>query len=81
MNTMTMDGIRYRELLMAGAAMLESQRDVVNNLNVFPVPDGDTGTNMSMTMSSVLSGTHGAIASVADYTAATARDMMRLCSL
>ena len=77
MNTMTMDGIRYRELLMAGAAMLESQRDVVNNLNVFPVPDGDTGTNMSMTMSSVLSGTHGAIASVADYTAATARDMMR----
>lgn len=77
MNTMTMDGIRYRSLLMAGAAMLESQRDVVNNLNVFPVPDGDTGTNMSMTMSSVLTGAHGGIASVADYTAATARDMMR----
>lgn len=77
MNTMTMDGIRYRELLMAGAAMLESQRDVVNNLNVFPVPDGDTGTNMSMTMSSVLGGSHGGTASVADYTAATARDMMR----
>ena len=77
MRTMTMDGIRYRALLIAGAAMLESQRDVVNNLNVFPVPDGDTGTNMSMTMSSVRSGSHGSLDSVADYTAATARDMMR----
>ena len=77
MNTMTMDGIRYRALLIAGAAMLESQRDVVNNLNVFPVPDGDTGTNMSLTMSSVRAGSHGSLDSVADYTAATARDMMR----
>ena len=77
MNTMTMDGIRYRALLIAGAAMLESQRDVVNNLNVFPVPDGDTGTNMSLTMSSVRAGSHGNLDSVADYTAATARDMMR----
>ena len=77
MNTLTMDGIKYRQLLMSGAAALDSQRDVVNNLNVFPVPDGDTGTNMSMTMTSVLTGSHGGVASIAAYTAAVARDMMR----
>jgi DAK2 domain fusion protein YloV len=36
----------------AGSALLEKNREAVNQLNVFPVPDGDTGTNMSMTMMS-----------------------------
>jgi uncharacterized protein len=36
--------------VMAGHAWLEQHRDAINALNVFPVPDGDTGTNMSMTM-------------------------------
>ncbi len=35
---------------MAGASWLEQHRDMINTLNVFPVPDGDTGTNMSATM-------------------------------
>ncbi|HHT07216.1 MAG TPA: DAK2 domain-containing protein [Clostridiales bacterium] len=41
-------------MVNAGAALLEKNREPVNALNVFPVPDGDTGTNMSMTMISAV---------------------------
>ena len=77
MNTTTIDGLEWRRLVMSGAAVLKSNCDVVNNLNVFPVPDGDTGTNMSMTMTGVLAGNHAGVASVASYSAAIAKDMMR----
>lgn len=40
----------FKEMLFMGAALLEKNRQVIDSLNVFPVPDGDTGTNMSMTM-------------------------------
>lgn len=46
----TMDGLLLGEMLMAGAALLEQNREAVDALNVFPVPDGDTGTNMSLTV-------------------------------
>ena len=39
-------------MVMAGTAILEKNREAVDALNVFPVPDGDTGTNMSLTMQS-----------------------------
>ena len=39
-------------MIMAGSALLEKNREAVDALNVFPVPDGDTGTNMSLTMQS-----------------------------
>lgn len=42
-------------LVSASAAALRERRDEVNKLNVFPVPDGDTGTNMSLTMDTVVS--------------------------
>ncbi len=77
MNTTTIDGLEWRRLVMSGAAVLKSNCDVVNNLNVFPVPDGDTGTNMSMTMTGVLAGNHAGVTSVASYSAAIAKDMMR----
>ena len=48
------DGLLLRDMVMAGAAMLENNRDAVDALNVFPVPDGDTGTNMSLTMSAAI---------------------------
>lgn len=44
------DGLLLREMLLAGSAMLERNRDAVDAMNVFPVPDGDTGTNMSLTV-------------------------------
>ncbi len=40
------------KMFMAGAKNLEAQKEWINELNVFPVPDGDTGTNMSMTIMS-----------------------------
>jgi uncharacterized protein len=48
------DGLLLRDMVIAGAAMLENNRDSVDALNVFPVPDGDTGTNMSLTMAAAI---------------------------
>ena len=48
----TIDGLLLRDMVMAGTANLEKNREAVDALNVFPVPDGDTGTNMSLTMQS-----------------------------
>ncbi len=44
------DGIMYLNMLRAGAQRLNENRDTVNDLNVFPIPDGDTGDNMFMTV-------------------------------
>ena len=46
----TIDGALLKEMVLNGAAMLEESKAEINQLNVFPVPDGDTGTNMSLTM-------------------------------
>jgi DAK2 domain fusion protein YloV len=46
----TIDGALLKEMILNGAAMLEESKAEINQLNVFPVPDGDTGTNMSLTM-------------------------------
>ena len=43
---------KLKGAFLAGASLLYKNRDYVNELNVFPVPDGDTGTNMSMTLKS-----------------------------
>ena len=45
----------FRKMVSSGARMLEINRAKVDALNVFPVPDGDTGTNMSLTMQSAIS--------------------------
>ena len=44
------NGAAYRKMLLSAAASIEIQKQQINDLNVFPVPDGDTGTNMSMTL-------------------------------
>jgi DAK2 domain fusion protein YloV len=46
--------VRFRALVQAGLAALEERRQEVNDLNVFPVADGDTGDNMALTLRSVL---------------------------
>jgi DAK2 domain fusion protein YloV len=45
-----LEGGVFTDMLLCAAAALESNKQRINDLNVFPVPDGDTGTNMSMTM-------------------------------
>ena len=46
----TMNGADFRLLILSAAASIEINKQKLNELNVFPVPDGDTGTNMSMTI-------------------------------
>jgi DAK2 domain fusion protein YloV len=48
------DGQDLKKTILAGAAWLEAHREEINALNVFPVPDGDTGSNMSATMKSAI---------------------------
>ena len=52
MATNTIDAALVQKMFLAGAKNLESKKEWINDLNVFPVPDGDTGTNMTMTIMS-----------------------------
>ncbi len=46
----TIDAALLKKCFLAGAANLEAKKEIINELNVFPVPDGDTGTNMTLTI-------------------------------
>ena len=54
MTTSTIDARLLAEMFFAGAANLEANKEWINELNVFPVPDGDTGTNMTLTIKSAV---------------------------
>ena len=47
----TIDGASFQRMVIHAAASINSRKQEINELNVFPVPDGDTGTNMSLTIS------------------------------
>ena len=49
-----MDGLRLNRAINSGVRYLVSRQDYLNKINVFPVPDGDTGTNMAFTLTAVL---------------------------
>lgn len=48
--SLIIDGGIFRRMILSAAASLQMQKQHINELNVFPVPDGDTGTNMCMTL-------------------------------
>lgn len=52
MATKTITVELFTKMFLAGAANLEAKKEIINELNVFPVPDGDTGTNMTLTIMS-----------------------------
>ncbi|MBG9983792.1 DAK2 domain-containing protein [Aerococcaceae bacterium DSM 111022] len=52
MKLQTLEAHKFKEMILAGAERLEKNAELINSLNVFPVPDGDTGTNMKMTFNS-----------------------------
>lgn len=52
MSIRTLDGKTFAEMILAGAQNLSQNASAVDALNVFPVPDGDTGTNMNLSMTS-----------------------------
>ena len=47
-------GALFKQMVLHGAAAITAQKQAINDLNVFPVPDGDTGTNMSMTIAAAV---------------------------
>ncbi len=59
MATKTIDVDLFTKMLLAGAQNIEAQKEYINELNVFPVPDGDTGTNMSLTIMSAVKEVNG----------------------
>ena len=48
----SVDALLLKKLFLAGAKRIEAKKEIINELNVFPVPDGDTGTNMTLTIMS-----------------------------
>ena len=72
------DGMMLKEMLSSGAALLVNNREQVDALNVFPVPDGDTGTNMSQTITSAIKEINAKpYTSVADVSNAAAKGALR----
>ena len=53
-----LDGPRLRRSILAAAAWVGASRDELNRINVFPVPDGDTGTNFTLTLKSIVDALH-----------------------
>ncbi len=62
----SIDGLKFKEILQGGAKALEMNRSTIDELNVFPVPDGDTGTNMSLTLSSAVRESNACTSQMAD---------------
>ena len=50
----TINSTMFRKMIIASAKILDDNKAFVDSLNVFPVPDGDTGTNMSLTYNNVV---------------------------
>lgn len=50
----SINGANFRKMVLAGVSLLEQNKEYIDSLNVFPVPDGDTGTNMFLTMKSAV---------------------------
>ncbi len=67
--TNTIDAKLLAKMFLAGAKNLESKKEWINDLNVFPVPDGDTGTNMTLTI----------MAAAKDVSVMEEPDMLSLC--
>lgn len=65
---MLINGQIFAEMLISGANALDNNKTAINNMNVFPVPDGDTGINMTLTLTAVraLKGFEGTLAECAE---------------
>ncbi|MBQ4258141.1 MAG: DAK2 domain-containing protein [Clostridia bacterium] len=70
------DGILFEAMLRQGAVNLERHRQAVNDLNVFPIPDGDTGDNMYMTISAGTQELSGKEHSISRVSSSAARGML-----
>ena len=77
MSTKTIDGISYAKMLVGGAATLASHIEELNALNVFPVADGDTGTNMLSTIDGGLAeAKQGEVENIGDFSKKFSRGIL-----
>ncbi len=76
MRSETIDGALFADMVKSGAANLGAYRQIVNDLNVFPIPDGDTGDNMYMTINSGAAELGNGEATLAENVATVARGML-----
>ncbi len=72
---MGINGLKFKEMCVSGANALDNSKEEINNLNVFPVPDGDTGINMSLTLAEI--SLIDATESIADVSAKVSGAVMR----
>ena len=71
-------GALFKQMVLHGAAAITAEKQAINDLNVFPVPDGDTGTNMSMTIGTAVTELHKIAPATVDKAAsATASALLR----
>ncbi|MBQ3869702.1 MAG: DAK2 domain-containing protein [Clostridia bacterium] len=76
MGKQILDGALFEEMVKAGAANLYAFREAVNDLNVFPIPDGDTGDNMYLTIDSGASSASGGKAALGAAASRMAKGML-----
>ncbi|MBO4525452.1 MAG: DAK2 domain-containing protein, partial [Bacteroidales bacterium] len=69
----TLDGTLFLSMVRSGGARLNAHRKAINDLNVFPIPDGDTGDNMYMTLQA---GCHAAPGALGETAAAISQGML-----
>ena len=74
--TFTLDGPSFAGMLRTGAAALGREKQAVNDLNVFPIPDGDTGDNMYMTIKTGCEALDAAPGSISDTASAVSGRML-----
>lgn len=75
MGTKQITGIRLEQMMKNGLALLRSREEEINRLNVFPVSDGDTGTNMRLTLENGISAAES-VENAGDYLAALSKGML-----
>lgn len=76
--TKTIDAAQFSQIIISGANKLSNNREFVDSLNVFPVPDGDTGTNMSLTFLNAARAVEGqSFSDVSEVSEAVAKATLR----
>ena len=65
------NGAQFKQMVLHGAAAITAQKQAINDLNVFPVPDGDTGTNISMTIAAAVTELRKSTPATLDQAAST----------
>ncbi|MBR3426626.1 MAG: DAK2 domain-containing protein [Bacteroidales bacterium] len=75
-NTSELDGLTYVAMLRQGAVSLGKDKTVINDLNVFPIPDGDTGDNMLMTLKAGCAALEGHLGALSELSSAASSGML-----